>query len=540
MSKVGSNQRALSFNKAESFVFNKVAWAVFASAFALYAALRLWHLTDSCLWFDEIFSVHAARHDWLGMIGFVAADLIHPPLFYLLLKAWIALGGESLLWLRLFPALMAIAAVLPFYLLCRELHLGSAEINLALFLMAVNGHLIKYAQELRMYSLLLFLSLWSFLFFIRFIHTEAPAKKFPVGLCIFNLLLIYTHYYGWMVIGVELVYVSIWMRQRLRLCSAMIVVLIVSFSPWLYAVAHNSESGKGLDQNLFGTPRPNLVGVLRDYVTLSEPLYARHINYEPLYLLWFSPYALLLLLDVPILLFMWHVLRHSRMKDKEQTGQRRIFCWLFSASFLPIVIAFIASQILPQSVWGTRHLIIMVVPHLILAAVSLRRLHQQWLRITLLFLIGFWIVLAAAVSLVGSRTTYSWCAWEPLTREIIRAETSRDEVVNVYAFEDAVAYSIWFSLDSIKDKKFQVSVIKGIEGLTEDAVYFLPRRFDGVAVKNIDALTEEHFWVAFRAASWDTEKPPLKTLTDKGYQLGEHFSVNTPGIETYIVSVTRR
>ena len=53
----------------------------------LYAVLRLWHLTDSCLWFDEIFSVHAARHDWLGMIGFVAADLIHPPLFYLLLKA---------------------------------------------------------------------------------------------------------------------------------------------------------------------------------------------------------------------------------------------------------------------------------------------------------------------------------------------------------------------------------------------------------------------------------------------------------------------
>jgi len=222
---IESNPRASSFNKA--------AWAVFALALALYAALRLWHLTDSCLWFDEIFSVHAARHDWLDMIGFVAADIIHPPLFYLLLKAWIAIGGESLLWLRLFPALMAIATVLPLFLLCRKLNLGSAEINLTLLLMAVNGHLIKYAQELRMYSLLLFLALWSFFFFIRSFRSETPAKKFPVGLCVFNLLLIYTHYYGWMVVGVELICVLIWNRQKLRFCSAMVAVLIVSFSPWL-------------------------------------------------------------------------------------------------------------------------------------------------------------------------------------------------------------------------------------------------------------------------------------------------------------------
>jgi len=123
---------------------------------------------------------------------------------------------------------------------------------------------------------------------------------------------------------------------------------------------------------------------------------------------------------------------------------------------------------------------------------------------------------------------------------MIRAETSRDGVVNVYAFEDAVAYSIWFSLDSVKDKRFQVSVVKDVAGLAEDAVYFLPRRFGGVTVKNIDALDEEHFWVAFRAASWDTEKPPLKTLTAKGYQLGEHFSASTPAVETYVVPVTRR
>src|SRR5205807_8846745 len=87
----------------------------------LYVAARLWRLTASCLWFDEIFSVHAGRHSWREMLNFVAADVVHPPLFYVLLKLWIAVGGESLTCLRLFPVLVSVAARVPPVLLCRAL-----------------------------------------------------------------------------------------------------------------------------------------------------------------------------------------------------------------------------------------------------------------------------------------------------------------------------------------------------------------------------------------------------------------------------------
>src|SRR5437879_6284282 len=87
----------------------------------VFVVLRLCHLTDSCLWFDEIFSIHAAEHSWNSILSFVAQDLIHPPLFYLLLKIWITAGGESLFWLRLFPVIFSVAALIPFVLLCREL-----------------------------------------------------------------------------------------------------------------------------------------------------------------------------------------------------------------------------------------------------------------------------------------------------------------------------------------------------------------------------------------------------------------------------------
>ena len=160
----------------------------------IYITLRFWHLTDSCLWFDEIFSIHAAEHSFGDLFWFVAQDLIHPPLFYILLKVWISTGGESLFWLRFFPVLFSILAVIPFLLLCRQLKLSFPTIAAALVFLAVNGSLIKYAQEVRMYSLLECIGLFSLWLFVRFVNM---GKGFPT-LLVVNVLLVYTHYFGWL------------------------------------------------------------------------------------------------------------------------------------------------------------------------------------------------------------------------------------------------------------------------------------------------------------------------------------------------------
>src|SRR5262245_31116945 len=120
--------------------------AVAITVVLIYISVRFWGLTASCLWFDEIFSVHAAEHSWNSILNFVALDHIHPPLFYVLLKIWIAISGESLFWLRTFPIIWAILALVPFLLLCRALRLSYWTSTLALFLVGVNGSLIKYAQ----------------------------------------------------------------------------------------------------------------------------------------------------------------------------------------------------------------------------------------------------------------------------------------------------------------------------------------------------------------------------------------------------------
>src|SRR6478752_686098 len=140
------------------------------AAAILYVAFRVWHLDASCLWFDELFSVHAAEHTWNSLVWFVAQDLIHPPLFYAVLKVWIGIGGESLLWLRLLPVLFSALALIPFLYLCRELKLSNAVTLLALILLTVNGSLIKYTQTLRMYTMLMFLSIVSLWLFARYFN----------------------------------------------------------------------------------------------------------------------------------------------------------------------------------------------------------------------------------------------------------------------------------------------------------------------------------------------------------------------------------
>src|SRR5258706_3683933 len=222
--------------------FRYVRFAAFVLIIAAYIAFRFWNLTESCLWFDEIFSAHAAEHTWDSLFSFVALDLIHPPLFYVLLKLWIGIGGESLFWLKAFPVLFSIIAIFPFISLCRELKLPFSTQILALFLLGTNGSLIKYAQEVRMYSLLLCLSLFSMWLFARYF---VKGKSF-IPLVIVNILLVYTHYFGWFVVLSEVVAILAFQRIKWRRMLMMFAIAFASFMPWIIAIWQAAGAGSEL------------------------------------------------------------------------------------------------------------------------------------------------------------------------------------------------------------------------------------------------------------------------------------------------------
>ena len=382
--------------------FRPVHLAALLIVLALYIAVRCWGLTSSCLWFDEIFSVHAAEHSWNELFSFVALDLIHPPLFYVLLKLWIGVGADGLLWLRLLAVVFAVIAVFPFFALCRELNLAFWTRILALFFLGVNGCLIKYAQEVRMYSLLFCLSLFSMWLFARFF---IKGMSF-IALVIINLLMVYTHYFGWFIVLAEVSAILLFQRIKWREVVGMFAIVVAGFLPWVYAVWNAVHSGSALGQNIGWMTRPGPLQVAQFILDLVEPFYYQASSIDP---------ASVYRVSIPILLisivsFAFYFTRwKARPDDEKQVGY---FVLLFTG--VPVSIACVMSWLLPYSIWGTRHLIVVFAPFSILLAIAIINMPMQAARtasVTLILLLsglGFVGVAGAPVQ------TYSWCNWAPL------------------------------------------------------------------------------------------------------------------------------
>jgi uncharacterized membrane protein len=504
---------------------NEKIWLIVIGLICLiYVALRLWNLTDSCLWFDEIFGVHAAEMDWRNLFWFVAQDLIHPPLFYALLKIWIAAFGESLFSLRFFPVFFSVLAVVPFVLFCRQFKLSLPTIGMALTFFAANGSLIKYAQEVRMYSLLLCFGLVSLWLFARFLNS---GRGFFL-LMIANVALVYSHYFGWLIIASEILAVIILARERLKQITLMLIAVALSFAPWIYAIWLATRINSNVGQNIGWMTKPNFLSVFRFAFDLFEPIYFEQSNTD-------SPAIFLISLPIIVGGIVAFGFYGAEWKNESAIGKRNFFLLLIFL-ITPIIIAFVVSWILPYSIWGTRHLIIVFAPFVILLAVVFTKIKFRQLRAAGLGLVFSLFVAAFLFQTTRAEPKYIWCAWENLALSLRQTQTNTNEPMKIYVFEDLVAYHFWFALRD-SDARFQIVKINDIEGLTEDKAYFLPRGFDGVSTAN--DFEGERFFIAFRDKTWNENAPPLQNLKAQNYKIGEPQIFEAQGLKAFLVEVQR-
>jgi mannosyltransferase len=144
----------------------KTSFAMIALGFIaiLCALLRFYHLGAASLWSDEIFSRY-----YLDVFGlhYVLTDGLstetNPPTYYLLLRGWMSLFGDSEVALRSLSAAASILCVPVTFLLGRELGGKSRGLAGAL-LFALCPASLYFAQETRAYALFMLVStvvLWA-------------------------------------------------------------------------------------------------------------------------------------------------------------------------------------------------------------------------------------------------------------------------------------------------------------------------------------------------------------------------------------------
>lgn len=499
--------------------YGRIGTAAIVALCVAFAALRFWRLLDSCLWFDEIFSVHAATEPWSRILGFVADDVIHPPLFYILLKIWILVGGDGLISVRLFPFVFSVATLVPFLYLCRDLKLRASQVILGLTFLAANGALIKYAQEVRMYSVVILLATFSVWLFVRFFYL---GKNIWL-LTIVNTLLVYTHYFGWLVIVAEIVAIIALQRIKIRQIAISFGISFVSFAPWLIAVVVAASNSTGLGQNIGWINAPRVADVLNLVLDLVDPFYFQASNIEPASMFVFSlPILLVLFAGAAVYFAEWQ-------KIAEDDRTRLLLAAVLG--IVPVVTAFVVSWALPYSIWGTRHLIIVFVPLAIAGSVILTGIGPRVMRISAISLTAAAIGFALVAHAARPSPRYIWCAWETFAPKI-------EGPADVYAFEDLVAYDLWFA--GRRDPSVRIFKVNGIEGLTEDKAYFIPRGFDRISLTDESGIAGDRFYIAFRDREWNEKHPPLRNLRERGYAFGEPVIYEANGVKAFFVEVRKK
>ncbi|MCD6290297.1 MAG: glycosyltransferase family 39 protein [Anaerolineae bacterium] len=146
-----------------------------AGLFFLALAVRLWRLTYHSLWFDEAVSAYWAGRPAAKIIH-VGMGLTldrHPPVYYLLLRAWTLLFGSGDAAVRSLGVLLGALAVFPIYALARRWG-GRLAGCIAALLFALNPFLVWYAQEARMFMPAATFALFGFWGLTRALEMNTP------------------------------------------------------------------------------------------------------------------------------------------------------------------------------------------------------------------------------------------------------------------------------------------------------------------------------------------------------------------------------
>jgi 4-amino-4-deoxy-L-arabinose transferase-like glycosyltransferase len=158
--------------------------------------LRVQGINDDGYWLDEVTSLHDSMKP-LGAILHGKGQPGHPPLYYLLLKGWIALFGTSETAVRMLSAVFGTAAVGVTFALFRALH-GRAAGLAASLLLALSFHHVVFSQEARNYALFGFLAVLSAHALWRAL-AEGGRRRWAIYVAC-ALLMVYTHHQGYVVL----------------------------------------------------------------------------------------------------------------------------------------------------------------------------------------------------------------------------------------------------------------------------------------------------------------------------------------------------
>jgi len=178
-------------------------------------ALRLYRIGAESVWWDEFTSLTYldAPSLWTFLKLNRTMDPLTLPLYYSLEYLWYHHVGSSVHSLRWLSILIGEASILLLYVFGRNLFGRTAGLAAALC-MAFSPNHIHHSQGIRMYVLMTMLALASAYTFMRLLQTW-KRRHWAAHLAV-NFLLLWTHPFAFLLIGVEAVFLVLFRRKPMQ------------------------------------------------------------------------------------------------------------------------------------------------------------------------------------------------------------------------------------------------------------------------------------------------------------------------------------
>ncbi|MBN1642862.1 MAG: glycosyltransferase family 39 protein [Anaerolineae bacterium] len=209
--------------------------------------LQLHRLDAQSFAFDEGWTSYAIHHPWLQMWRVLVPDN-HPPLYYLIAKGFAELAGYGDLAVRYVSVAGATCLVALCYALGHRLFGAVAGLASAAF--AASAPLVVYyAQEARMYSLLMALVALSAYALIR-VAGDARRRAWWVVYVASTCAALYTHYFAVLVVVLHAGAALAWAIARrqwrfVRWWVAAQAATAALYLPWLPVAVQQVRIGQG-------------------------------------------------------------------------------------------------------------------------------------------------------------------------------------------------------------------------------------------------------------------------------------------------------
>ena len=313
-------------------------------------------------WIDEGLSVGIARHRLTDIPGLLRQDG-SPPLYYLLLGVWIRVFGDGEARTHALSLLFALLTVPVGFAAGRALFSERAGWIVAV-IAALNPFVNYYAQETRMYSLVVLLSMvMATTFVLGFVQGR---RAWLIAFVVSGAALLYSHNWGVFLLAGSAIALIPLLRARVvplrdaALAYGAIALLYLPWVPTLLFQARHTGAPWANSPSLTDLP-----GTLASLVGGPGP-----------------GVALLLVGGSGIAAYLAR--RPGDVPTREAAATRALGVMLLAA----LLLAFVASQISPA--WTVRYLAALVGPFVVLAGAMLARAGTMGL-VTAALLAGLWL-----------------------------------------------------------------------------------------------------------------------------------------------------